>query len=85
VTTPNADYNARYEGLRGGGFRHPDHRFEWTRAEFSGWAAAVADRHGYVVRLTGIGDVDPDLGAPSQLAVFTRQDAPHSTMTKETS
>ena len=84
VTTPNAEYNARYERLRGGGFRHPDHRFEWTRTEFSGWAAAVADRHGYAVRLTGIGEVDPELGSPSQLAVFTRLDAPNDT-TKETS
>jgi len=85
VTTPNAEYNARYERLRGGGFRHTDHRFEWTRTEFSGWAAAVADRHGYAVRLTGIGDVDPDLGPPSQLAVFSRLDAPDATTTKETS
>ena len=85
VTTPNAEYNVRYERLRGGGFRHPDHRFEWTRAEFAGWAEAVANRHGYAVRFAGIGDVDPELGPPSQLAVFTRLDAPDSTTTKETS
>jgi 3' terminal RNA ribose 2'-O-methyltransferase Hen1 len=70
VTTPNAEYNARYERLRGGGFRHPDHRFEWTRAEFSGWAEAVATRHGYSVRFVAIGEVDPELGPPTQLAVF---------------
>jgi hypothetical protein len=74
VATPNAEYNARYERLRGGGFRHPDHRFEWTRAEFSGWADAVATRHGYSVWYVAIGEIDPELGPPTQLAVFTRAD-----------
>ena len=85
VTTPNAEYNVRYDRLRGGGFRHPDHRFEWTRAEFAGWAEAVANRHGYSVRFDGIGDADAELGPPSQLAVFTRLDVSQSISTKETS
>ena len=33
VTTPNSEYNELYAGLVG--MRHPDHRFEWTRAEFA--------------------------------------------------
>jgi len=70
VTTPNADYNPRYEQLVG--VRHPDHRFEWSRAEFAAWADGVAERHGYTVELRGIGDADPDLGAPTQLGVFRR-------------
>lgn len=70
LTTPNADYNPRYEHLVG--LRHPDHRFEWTRAELAAWAAGVAERHGYTVELRGIGDPDPELGAPTQLAVFRR-------------
>ena len=47
VTTPNAEHNVRYPGLADGQFRHRDHRFEWTRAEFAGWAEAVGVRYGY--------------------------------------
>ena len=72
VTTPNAEYNVRFEGLPAGTFRHRDHRFEWTRQQFADWAAAVADRHGYGVRLLGVGEEDPDVGTPTQMAVFTR-------------
>jgi hypothetical protein len=52
--------------------RHSDHRFEWTRAEFSAWAHAVAARNAYAVELTAIGPVDPELGAPTQMGVFRR-------------
>jgi 3' terminal RNA ribose 2'-O-methyltransferase Hen1 len=38
VTTPNAEYNALFPNLAAGAFRHPDHRFEWTRSEFQAWA-----------------------------------------------
>jgi 3' terminal RNA ribose 2'-O-methyltransferase Hen1 len=70
VTTPNADYNQLFEKLNAGEFRHDDHRFEWTRAEFASWAAGVAERHGYQVRLVGMGEEVEDVGAPSQMAVF---------------
>ncbi len=73
VTTPNAEFNVRYEGLTG--MRHPDHRFEWTRAEFQGWATRVAAAHGYAVSFRGVGGDDPALGAPTQLALFSREDA----------
>ena len=46
VTTPNREYNAEFEGLPAGQFRHRDHRFEWTRAELQDWAGEVAGRHG---------------------------------------
>lgn len=72
VTTPNADYNQRYETLAAGDFRHADHRFEWTRAEFATWADGVAARHGYRVRLEPLGPEAAEVGAPSQLAVFER-------------
>ncbi len=72
VTTPNAEYNATFEGMRPGQMRHPDHRFEWTRAEFQGWAEAVAGRNGYTVAFAPIGDEHPQLGAPTQMAVFRR-------------
>jgi 3' terminal RNA ribose 2'-O-methyltransferase Hen1 len=71
VTTPNAEYNVRWPGLDGG-FRHPDHRFEWTREEFVTWSEGIAVRHGYSVRRVPVGPEDPDLGAPTQMAVFSR-------------
>lgn len=71
MTTPNAEYNVKFEGLPAGRFRHKDHRFEWTRAEFQSWAEGVAARHGYAVRFLAVGDEDPPVGAPTQMAVFT--------------
>lgn len=70
ITTPNAEYNINYEGLTG--MRHSDHRFEWSRAEFAAWTERVATEHGYAVDLTGVGEIDPDHGASTQLAVFRR-------------
>ncbi len=55
-----------------GEFRHPDHRFEWTRAEFAAWAQGVAGRHGYAVRTLPVGQDDPVVGPPTQMAVFSR-------------
>jgi 3' terminal RNA ribose 2'-O-methyltransferase Hen1 len=72
VSTPNREYNARYPDLPPGRLRHPDHRFEWSRAEFARWCAGVAGEYGYRVRHEGVGEVDPELGTPTQLAVFTR-------------
>jgi 3' terminal RNA ribose 2'-O-methyltransferase Hen1 len=71
LTTPNADYNVRYEGLGAEDFRHSDHRFEWSRDEFRVWAEKTAEQFGYVVRIEGIGEADPELGAPTQMGVFT--------------
>ena len=72
VTTPNVEYNVRWETLPAGQFRHPDHRFEWTREQFAAWGAAVAGRHGYEVRYLPVGPVDGDVGPPTQMAVFSR-------------
>jgi 3' terminal RNA ribose 2'-O-methyltransferase Hen1 len=72
VTTPNVEHNVRYEGLAPGRLRHPDHRFEWTRAEFRTWAERTAAAHGYAVRHVPVGDDDPEVGPPTQLAVFRR-------------
>ncbi|MGH3429270.1 MAG: 3' terminal RNA ribose 2'-O-methyltransferase Hen1, partial [Mycobacteriales bacterium] len=72
VTTPNAEYNILFENLPAVEFRHADHRFEWRRDQFAGWAEAVAGRHGYTVSFSGIGPADPTLGTPTQMAVFTR-------------
>jgi 3' terminal RNA ribose 2'-O-methyltransferase Hen1 len=72
VTTPNAEYNVRWETLPAGAFRHPDHRFEWTREQFAEWGSAVAGRHGYEVRYLSVGPVDSEVGPPTQMAVFSR-------------
>ena len=72
VTTPNAEYNVRWPTLPAGRFRHRDHRFEWTRAEFRVWAERVAAAHGYAARFLPIGPEDPEVGPPTQLAIFTR-------------
>lgn len=40
ITTPNVEYNVVFDmGERK--FRHEDHKFEWTRAEFETWSAFV--------------------------------------------
>ena len=72
ITTPNRDYNALFTGLEGQRMRHPDHRFEWSRAEFQHWSESVALAHGYEVRFEGIGAEDAEHGAPTQMGIFTR-------------
>ncbi len=71
ITTPNVEYNQQYERLTAGTFRHSDHRFEWTRAEFSAWGEKVAGEHGYSVQFQPLGPEEPVVGAPSQMAIFT--------------
>jgi 3' terminal RNA ribose 2'-O-methyltransferase Hen1 len=72
LTTPNAEYNVRFEGLPAGSRRHRDHRFEWTRAEFDDWALGAAERSGYTVRFQPVGPEDPEVGPPTRMAVFTQ-------------
>lgn len=74
LTTPNREYNVRWETLPEGQFRHADHRFEWTRAEFQEWALRVGERHGYAVRFLPVGLEDPEVGSPTQMGVFERND-----------
>ncbi|MEU4209233.1 3' terminal RNA ribose 2'-O-methyltransferase Hen1 [Streptomyces sp. NPDC026206] len=74
VTTPNVEYNVRWDSLPAGQARHADHRFEWTREEFRAWARKVAERHGYGVEFTPVGPEDPEVGPPTQMAVFHRND-----------
>ncbi|WP_329024315.1 3' terminal RNA ribose 2'-O-methyltransferase Hen1 [Streptomyces sp. NBC_00690] len=76
VTTPNVEYNVRWETLPAGHVRHGDHRFEWTRAEFRAWAIGTAERNGYDVAFTPVGPDDPEVGPPTQMAIFTRADRP---------
>ncbi len=73
ITTPNAEYNKVWASLPAGDFRHKDHRFEWSRAEFQAWAEGIAGRFGYTVHFAGIGPVEAGVGSPSQMGVFERQ------------
>jgi 3' terminal RNA ribose 2'-O-methyltransferase Hen1 len=73
VTTPNVEYNVRFETLPAGKLRHRDHRFEWTRAEFQNWAKGVAERLGYRVRFLAVGPEDPEVGPATQMGVFERE------------
>ena len=74
VTTPNVEHNVRFETLPAGSFRHRDHRFEWTRQQFHDWADSVATLYGYGVRFLPVGADDPEVGPPTQMAVFTLAD-----------
>ena len=71
LTTPNVEYNVKFENLPAQRFRHKDHRFEWARREFQAWAGGVAERFGYAVRFLNVGPEDPSVGAPTQMGVFT--------------
>lgn len=72
ITPPNREYNVKIDGMQSGQLRHADHRFVRTREEFKRWALPVADRFGYGIGITGIGEVDSLCGAPTQMPVFSR-------------
>jgi len=70
--TVNPEPSAKWETLPADKFRHRDHRFEWTRAEFQVWASGVAARFGYDVRFVPVGPEDPAVGSPTQMGVFNK-------------
>ncbi|ASZ10191.1 3' terminal RNA ribose 2'-O-methyltransferase Hen1 [Chitinophaga pendula] len=70
VTTPNAEYNVKFEKMQAGAMRHSDHRFEWTRQEFRNWGDRLTATYGYNVTYFPLGEEDPLVGAISQMAVF---------------
>ncbi|MFO1041080.1 MAG: 3' terminal RNA ribose 2'-O-methyltransferase Hen1 [Planctomycetaceae bacterium] len=72
LTTPNQEYNVKWETLPVGSFRHSDHRFEWTRQEFQQWSERVASQYGYTVRFLPVGPIDEQVGSPTQMGVFRR-------------
>ena len=72
LTTPNGEYNVKWESLPAGKFRHKDHRFEWSRAEFQAWASRMGERFGYSVKFLPVGPEDAVVGAPTQMGVFQR-------------
>ncbi len=72
VTTPNIEYNVKFENLPAGKLRHQDHRFEWTRTEFQNWANKVAERFSYTVEFQSIGTNYLEVGSPTQMGLFSR-------------
>lgn len=72
ITTPNSEYNVKWETLPAGKFRHKDHRFEWTRAQFQDWANGIAGRFQYAVRFLPVGPEDEVVGSPTQMAIFKK-------------
>ncbi|XP_017148391.1 small RNA 2'-O-methyltransferase [Drosophila miranda] len=80
-STPNSDYNViftRFNPLLPNGFRHEDHKFEWTREEFKSWCMSIVQKYpNYMFDLMGVGDPPKgyeSVGHVSQIAIFVRKD-----------
>ena len=74
VSTPNSEYNVLFPNFTG--FRHWDHKFEWTRKEFTKWCSNISKSYNYSVEYTGVGKPTPGfemVGFCSQIAIFTRR------------
>ncbi|WP_075619063.1 3' terminal RNA ribose 2'-O-methyltransferase Hen1 [Paenisporosarcina indica] len=71
ITTPNREYNMVYD--MDDHFRHNDHRFEWTRAEFYQWCNERNLRESYDLHFDGIGEEHETQGFPTQMCVFKRK------------
>jgi 3' terminal RNA ribose 2'-O-methyltransferase Hen1 len=72
VTTPNREYNQVYEMEKE--YLHSDHRFEWTREQFTNWCKSWTQSSGYTVTIRGIGEEHELYGFPTQMAVFKREE-----------
>ncbi len=72
LTTPNREYNVLWANIGPTRFRHSDHRFEWTRAEFSEWADRISEQYDYRVRFIPVGIEMKDIGSPTQMAIFSK-------------
>lgn len=73
LSTPNVDFNVLFPNMVG--FRHPDHKFEWTRQEFRDWCNICSETYGYAVEFSFIGygpEGTENLGGCTQMAVFKK-------------
>ncbi|XP_033154473.1 small RNA 2'-O-methyltransferase [Drosophila mauritiana] len=80
-STPNSDFNViftRFNPLLPNGFRHEDHKFEWSRDEFKNWCLGIVEKYpNYMFSLTGVGNPPKEyesVGHVSQIAIFVRKD-----------
>ena len=71
ITTPNQEFNVMWDKLDAVDMRHDDHRFEWTRKQFVEWSNRIGEMYNYKVEIFSIGDEVENIGAPSQMAIFT--------------
>ena len=71
LTTPNKEYNAVYE--MDTEYRHLDHRFEWTRDEFTQWCEKQNEAQEYELIFDGIGEQHELYGYPTQMCLFSRK------------
>uniref|UniRef100_A0A914W8D4 Small RNA 2'-O-methyltransferase n=1 Tax=Plectus sambesii TaxID=2011161 RepID=A0A914W8D4_9BILA len=80
-TTPNGEFNPLFD-MGPNHYRHDDHKFEWTRAEFRQWCESVVAAYpDYSVTYDGVGEAPADddfltdlVGYCSQIAVFVCAD-----------
>ncbi|XP_064003174.1 small RNA 2'-O-methyltransferase [Pogoniulus pusillus] len=74
ISTPNVEFNTLLPGVTL--FRHPDHKFEWNRAQFQSWALETARHYDYAVEFTGVGHPPrgmENIGFCTQIGVFVRK------------
>ncbi|KAK0687569.1 HENMT methyltransferase, partial [Pygoscelis papua] len=74
ISTPNSEFNPLLPGVTL--FRHPDHKFEWSRAQFQSWALETARCYDYSVEFTGVGHPVTGMekvGFCTQIGVFVRK------------
>lgn len=71
MTTPNKAYNIEYH-LKDDEIRHPDHRHEFTEAEFSSFCQKLASQYNYELEMSTIGEKLPELGAPTLMGIFKK-------------
>ncbi len=57
ITTPNSDYNKHL--IMPGKFRHNEHFFEWSYAEFKAWADTVCAAYNYDAEIIPAGGLLP--------------------------
>ncbi|XP_030759035.1 uncharacterized protein LOC115884554 [Sitophilus oryzae] len=76
ITTPNVEFNVVFN--KSNIFRHPDHKYEWTRKQFEDWSENIVTRFPqYKVEFHGIGkysNYENTVGCCSQMALFIRKD-----------
>ncbi|KYN07505.1 UPF0486 protein C1orf59 [Cyphomyrmex costatus] len=74
ITTPNVEFNVVFPNLSG--YRHPDHKFEWTREQFQDWAQNIVVRYPYYSvtfhEICNGPEGTEEIGPLTQMAVFHR-------------
>ena len=70
LTTPNSEYNVKFETLPAGQFRHRITASSGLGSSFRNWANGIGERFGYAVEFKPVGEEDQQVGAPTQMGVF---------------